>query len=442
MEDQEHLRGPTADAAHSRQVRDDLFVFPRVELLAAQLARGEVSGEAPDGGRLLSRKPRAPHLLFIHGKDGGRRRESLSERRPRGVRPADGAACPTQVEQRHEAVVDCARRLAAELLEDDRAGEGAERVFAVRPHREPADGGDDPAHHGVVRAQVADGGPGIDVAHRRSVAPPAAGSNPAAGRQRSPGLESRLVTNPFSLEGKTALITGASRGIGLAIAWAFVDSGAKVIMTARGAEALHAAARQLGLAALAIPCDNADPARVTAMVEEAWRLSPVDILVNNAGISPYYKRAEHVTVEEWDEVMDVNARGAYFCSVEVAKRMFEAGRPGSIVNISSIAGVMPLERQGVYAASKAAVHQFTKVMALEWADRGVRVNAVAPGWTETEFVADLFASRHGEGLRGDIPMDRMAEPGDIAGAALYLASDASSYVTGTIITVDGGRALR
>lgn len=250
------------------------------------------------------------------------------------------------------------------------------------------------------------------------------------------------MTAPFSLEGKTALITGASRGIGFAIARAFVDAGAKVILTARGAETLQDAARQLGLAALAIPCDNADPAQIAAMIDEASRFSAIDILVNNAGISPYYKRSEHVTVEEWDAVMDVNARGVYVCSVEVAKRLFEAGRPGSIINISSIAGVVPLERQGVYAASKAAVHQFTKVMALEWADRNVRVNAVAPGWTETEFVADLFASRHGEGLRGDIPMGRMAAPGDIAGAAVYLASDASSYVTGTILTVDGGRALR
>lgn len=250
------------------------------------------------------------------------------------------------------------------------------------------------------------------------------------------------MNDRFSLDGKTALITGASRGIGLAIARAFVESGARVILTARGEDALRTVAEQLGANALAIPCDQANPARVVAMVEEAFRLSPVDVLVNNAGISPYYKRAEHVTVQEWDEVMDVNARGAYFCSVEVAKRLFEAGRPGSIINISSIAGVVPLERQSVYAASKAAVHQFTRVMALEWADRNVRVNAVAPGWTETDFVSDLFASRHGEGLRGDIPMGRMAQPGDIADAVLFLAGDASSYVTGTIITVDGGRTLR
>ena len=251
-----------------------------------------------------------------------------------------------------------------------------------------------------------------------------------------------MATHPFSLEGKTALITGGSRGIGFAIAQAFVDAGARVVITARGEAALQDAAGRLGMNAIAKACDNADIAQIAKVVEESWRLGPIDILVNNAGISPYYKRAEHVTLEDWDSVMDVNLRGSYFCSVEVAKRMFEAKRPGSIINISSIGGIVPLEKLGVYAASKAALHQVTRVMALEWADRNVRVNAIAPGWTETDFSGDLFSSRHGEGLRADIPMGRLAEPADIAGAALYLASDASSYVTGTVIPVDGGRALR
>ena len=251
-----------------------------------------------------------------------------------------------------------------------------------------------------------------------------------------------MTSNPFSLEGKTALITGGSRGIGFAIAQAFIMAGARVVITARGEAALHEAAGRLGLKAIAKQCDNADITQIGKVVEESWRLGPIDILVNNAGISPYYKRAEHVTLEDWDSVIDVNLRGSYFCSVEVAKRMFGAGRPGSIINISSVSGIVALEKLGVYAASKAALHQVTRVMALEWADRGVRVNAIAPGWTGTDFTDDLFSSRHGEGLLADIPMGRLAEPGDITGAALYLASDASSYVTGTIMTVDGGRALR
>lgn len=249
------------------------------------------------------------------------------------------------------------------------------------------------------------------------------------------------MPNPFSLDGKTAIVTGGSRGIGYGVARAFIDAGARVIITARNEGQLNEAATSLGANCIARRCDNSDPADIAAMVESAWRLSPVDILVNNAGISPYYKKSEHVTIEEWDSVMDVNMRGTYFCSVEVARRQFEAGMPGSIINVTSVTGVMPFARQGVYAATKAGIHQFTRVMALEWADKNVRVNAIAPGWVETDLVGDLFASRHGEGLRSDIPLGRLAKPDDVAGAAVWLASDAASYVTGSIVVVDGGRQL-
>ncbi|MCC6381283.1 MAG: SDR family oxidoreductase [Dehalococcoidia bacterium] len=250
------------------------------------------------------------------------------------------------------------------------------------------------------------------------------------------------MDDPFSLMGRTAVVTGGSRGIGYAIARAFVGRGARVVVTARGEGALREAASSLGPNTIALPCDNADPAAIAAMVGEAWRLGPIDVLVNNAGISPFYKRAEHVTVAEWDAVVDVNLRGAYFASVEVAQRMFAAGRGGSVVNVSSVGGIVPLERLAVYSATKAGLHQLTRAFALEWADRGVRVNAIAPGWTETDFTGDLFASRHGEQLRGDVPMGRFAVPDDIVGAAVFLASDASRYVTGAILPVDGGRALR
>lgn len=247
--------------------------------------------------------------------------------------------------------------------------------------------------------------------------------------------------SPFSLEGKTAIVTGGSRGIGYGIAKAFIEAGARVIITARSQGQLDEAAASLGPNCIARRCDNADLSDIASMIESAAALGPIDILVNNAGISPYYKRVEHVTVEEWDSVVDVNMRGTYFFSVEAAKRMFEAGT-GSIINITSVTGVLPVERQGVYAATKAAVHQLTKVMALEWAARNVRVNAIAPGWVETDLVGDLFASRHGEGLLADIPMGRLATPEDIAGAAVWLASDASKYVTGSIVVIDGGRQLR
>lgn len=246
----------------------------------------------------------------------------------------------------------------------------------------------------------------------------------------------------FSLDGRTAIVTGGSRGIGYGIARAFIEAGARVVITARGVEQLNEAAASLGANCIAKPCDNSDPAAIATMMDEAWALGPVDILVNNAGISPYYKRAEHVTVEDWDSVVDVNLRGTYFASTEMAKRMFEAGTPGSIINVTSVSGIVPLERLGVYAATKAGIHQLTKVMALEWADRKVRVNAVAPGWTATDFTSDLFSSRWGEKLLADVPAGRLAEPGDIAGATVWLASDAASYVTGSIVTIDGGRSLR
>jgi NAD(P)-dependent dehydrogenase (short-subunit alcohol dehydrogenase family) len=246
----------------------------------------------------------------------------------------------------------------------------------------------------------------------------------------------------FSLEGRIAIVTGGSRGIGYAIAEEFVQRGARVVITARGEAALLEAAARIGANCIGKRCDNADPADVARLVEETWRLGPIDILVNNAGVSPFYKRVEHVTPDEFDQVVEVNLRGTYFMSVEVAKRAFETARPLSIINVSSVGGTVPPERLGVYGATKAGINLLTKSMALEWADRNVRVNCIAPGWTETEFTDELFASRWGEKLRGDVPMARFAAAEDIAGAAVYLASDASRYVTGAIVPVDGGRALR
>lgn len=250
------------------------------------------------------------------------------------------------------------------------------------------------------------------------------------------------MENPFSLEGKMALITGGTRGIGNAVARAFVSAGARVIITGRNEAAAREAAAGLGAFAIGKACDNGDPAQIAALIEECWQLGPIDILVNNAAISTFYRRAEFVTPDEWDSVLDVNLRGAYFTSIEVAKRLFAENRPGSIVNVSSMGGQVPLERLAVYCAAKAGLDHLTRVLALEWADRGVRVNAIAPGWTETDFTGDLFESRHGQALREDIPMGRVAAPEDITGAALFLASDASSYMTGSVVLIDGGRALR
>lgn len=246
----------------------------------------------------------------------------------------------------------------------------------------------------------------------------------------------------FSLEGKTVLITGGSRGIGYAIAEGIIDAGGRVIISARNSKILENAAQKLGPNALAITCDVGDPKAINTLIETAWGLGPVDVLVNNAGISPFYNRAEHVTVEEFNSITDVNLRGAYFCSVELARYLFDSKRSASIINIASVLGLQPDLRQSVYAMSKAGLIQITKALALEWADRDVRVNCLAPGWITSDMTDSLLESRHGERLLSNIPMGRYGSVGDVVGAALYLASESSTYVTGAVITVDGGRALR
>lgn len=244
----------------------------------------------------------------------------------------------------------------------------------------------------------------------------------------------------FSLEGKTAVVTGGSRGIGYAIAKGFIESGARVIITARTETQLQEAAASLGANAIGIRCDNADPAQIEATCAEAFRFGTPEILVNNAGISPYFKRTEFVTVEDFDSVVQVNLRGTFLWSIEFAKRLFAANAPGSIMAVSSMLGVVPQERLAPYGMTKAGIHQLVKTMAVEWADRNVRVNAIAPGYTDTDFTSDLLASRWREKIMAPIPMQRVATPDEIVGAAIYLASAASSYVTGTIMLVDGGRS--
>ena len=247
------------------------------------------------------------------------------------------------------------------------------------------------------------------------------------------------VFEPFRLDGRVALVTGASGGLGMRFARVLAGAGASLVVAARRAERLEALAAELG-DALAVPCDvvsQDDRERlVTAAVE---RFGRIDVLVNNAGVGTP-EPAESETPERFAEVLDVNLTAAFGMSQLVGRSMLEAGR-GSIVNVVSILGIVGAGQIpfASYSASKAGLIGLTRDLAGEWARRGVRVNALAPGWFESEMTAEMFADERSMGwVARNAPMGRAGQPHELDGALLFLASDASSYVTGQVLAVDGG----
>ena len=243
----------------------------------------------------------------------------------------------------------------------------------------------------------------------------------------------------FRLDGRVAVVTGGNRGLGFAFARALREAGAQVAIGARDDERSAEAAAELGV--LAVPLDVTDQASVDAMVETvAGELGPVDVLVNNAGAC-FHRPALEVPDEEWRAVWDVNVDGLWRCSRAVGARMVER-RTGSIVNIGSISGMIVNrpQMQPAYNASKAAVHQLTRSLAAEWAPHGVRVNALAPGYVKTE-MSPVDEPRFHRHWIADAPMERYATPAELGPSLLYLASDASSFVTGSVLVVDGGYTL-
>lgn len=249
----------------------------------------------------------------------------------------------------------------------------------------------------------------------------------------------------FDLSGKVALVTGASRGIGLAVAEALALAGAKVVLSSRKQEGLDRAAEQIrekGGDVLPIAAHTGSSDAVTAVVNQAVDLwGGIDIVVNNAATNPHFGHIMTAEESHWDKIFDVNVKG-YFRVVKACVPIMKARGGGTVINMASVAGKEPQPMMGVYSVSKAAVLMLTKVLAAELAQDNIRVNAIAPGFVKTSFSRALWQN---EGIYNAvvkaIPQRRMAEPDEIAGIALYLASAASRFSTGATFVVDGGQLV-
>ena len=250
------------------------------------------------------------------------------------------------------------------------------------------------------------------------------------------------MERPFSLEGRTAFVTGASRGIGRSIALALGQAGAAVACTARALDQVESVAAEIesaGGRACAVQLDVTHGARITAAVRDAEAaLGPINILVNNAGIT-LDKPSLEVTDDDWDAVLTTNLTSMFRCCRAVAPGMIERGR-GKIINIGSMYGKLGVPRYVAYCASKAAVDGLTRSLAAEWARHGIQVNCLAPGYMNTDIPRAAMADpKSRERLLSKVPARRLGEPEEAAALAVYLASPASDYMTGQTVYLDGGQ---
>lgn len=247
------------------------------------------------------------------------------------------------------------------------------------------------------------------------------------------------------MTGLTAWITGAGNGLGRDIARALHGAGATVALTSRTPAAVEGLARELndtGPVALALPGSVADPAFVRSAADRVVdSFGRVDVLVNMAGINPTVRPSQDLKDAEWQNVIDINLTGTFFCCREAGRHML-AQSSGSIINVSSVHGSTGVAKMAAYGASKGGVENLTRSLAIEWAASGVRVNCLAPGYIRTDMTAAYLDGPYGAAVRAATPLGRAGDPAEICGAALLLASPASSFMTGSIIAVDGGWTAR
>jgi NAD(P)-dependent dehydrogenase (short-subunit alcohol dehydrogenase family) len=259
-----------------------------------------------------------------------------------------------------------------------------------------------------------------------------------------------VVGIEVNFEGKIALITGASSGLGARFAKILAQAGAQVVLAARRVERLkelRAEIEAAGGAAHVVQLDVTDYASIKSAIAHAeTEAGPIDILVNNSGVSTT-QRLIDVTPEDYAYVMDTNQRGAFFVAQEAAKRMIarakgDPKKQHRIINIASVAGLRVLPQIGIYCMSKAAVVHMTKSMAVEWGKYGINVNAICPGYIETEINADHFKTEHGQQLINTLPRKRLGKPEDLDGLLLFLAAEESHFINGAIMTADDGASAQ
>jgi NAD(P)-dependent dehydrogenase (short-subunit alcohol dehydrogenase family) len=255
-------------------------------------------------------------------------------------------------------------------------------------------------------------------------------------------VSQKTISSCFDLDGKISLVTGAGRGIGRAVALILARAGADVALVARSQNQLDAVAKEiqdLGRRAVVFPADLTQTQQLRGLTEKiVQNIGGIDILVNNAGINIPQDSVD-VTEEAWDAIMNINLKGAFFMAQAVGKVMIAQGREGRIINVSSQTGSVALAKRAVYCASKAGLNLITKVLALDWAQYGILVNAVAPTFIETELSKDFLADPEFRqyALAKNL-LKRFGKPDDVAGAVLYLASPIANMITGHVLMVDAG----